>query len=46
MAQLDRPSILPSVAGRIHDSLLFNNLVWDEFISVTTNSSGNYDAGE
>lgn len=44
-AQLHQPSSLPSVTGSINDSLLFDNLVWDPFIGITTNASGNDNAG-
>lgn len=45
-AQLDQPSLLPSVAEPINDSILFDNLVWNAFIGITTNTSGNDNAGK
>ena len=44
-AQLNQPSSLPSSVGSFNDSLLFDNLVWDPFIGIITNTSGNDNAG-
>lgn len=45
-AQLEQPSTLPSVVAPTNDSLLFGDLVWDAFIGIISNTSGNDNAGK